>query len=208
MKWRFSSSVPPTVSTLVHSWTLELLVRRQTGPVSGTFSSFELAYQLPEPYLERPVPTAEQLAAAEEASRPDAWLTLWYQKSVEISVLGVALLVLTAILFSQDSLARRPTLLHWLRRGYLVFTVVFLGGYALAQLHPGGQRADLRPRLVRRLSLGAVPHRSADIHSLGVHRRQHSAVGAWGVLRLAVSVRRVAGVDQRTGAQAQGAPWP
>ncbi|WP_420231199.1 transcriptional regulator NosR [Pseudomonas sp. ABY48] len=114
-------------------WNLELLVRRQTGPVSGTFSSFELAYQLPEPYLERPLPTAEQLAAAEEASRP-MWLTLWYQKSVEISVLGVALLVLTAILFFQDSLARRPTLLHWLRRGYLVFTVVFLGGYALAQL--------------------------------------------------------------------------
>ncbi|WP_230149036.1 transcriptional regulator NosR [Pseudomonas brassicacearum] len=114
-------------------WTLELLVRRQTGPVSGTFSSFELAYQLPEPYLERPLPTAEQLAAAEEASRP-MWLTLWYQKSVEISVLGVALLVLTAILFFQDSLARRPRLLHWLRRGYLVFTVVFLGGYALAQL--------------------------------------------------------------------------
>ncbi|KQW30342.1 ferredoxin [Pseudomonas sp. Root401] len=114
-------------------WNLELLVRRQTGPVSGTFSSFELAYQLPEPYLERPLPTAEQLAAAEEASRP-MWLTLWYQKSIEISVLGAALLVLTAILFFQDSLARRPTLLHWLRRGYLVFTVVFLGGYALAQL--------------------------------------------------------------------------
>ncbi|SDB33932.1 NosR/NirI family transcriptional regulator, nitrous oxide reductase regulator [Pseudomonas sp. NFACC23-1] len=114
-------------------WSLELLIRRQTGPVSGIFSSFELAYQLPEPYLERPLPTAEQLAAAEEASRP-MWLTLWYQKSVEITVLGVALLVLTAILFFQDSLARRPTLLHWLRRGYLVFTVVFLGGYALAQL--------------------------------------------------------------------------
>lgn len=114
-------------------WSLELLIRRQTGPVSGIFSSFELAYQLPEPYLERPLPTAEQLAAAEEASRP-MWLTLWHQKSVEITVLGVALLVLTAILFFQDSLARRPTLLHWLRRGYLVFTVVFLGGYALAQL--------------------------------------------------------------------------
>lgn len=114
-------------------WNLELLVRRQTGPVSGTFSSFELAYQLPEPYLERPLPTAEQLAAAEEASRP-MWLTLWHQKGAEISVLGVALLVLTTILFFQDSLARRPKLLHWVRRGYLLFTVVFLGGYGLAQL--------------------------------------------------------------------------
>lgn len=114
-------------------WSLELLVRRQTGPVSGIFSSFELGYQLPELYLERPLPTAAQLAAAEEASRP-LWLTLWYQKSVEIVVLGVALLVLTVILFFQDALARRPKLLHWVRRGYLVFTVVFLGGYALAQL--------------------------------------------------------------------------
>ncbi|ROM70070.1 regulatory protein NosR [Pseudomonas brassicacearum] len=114
-------------------WSLELLVRRQTGPVSGTFSSFELAYQLPESYLERPLPTAEQLAAAEEANRP-MWLTLWYQKGMEISVLGAALLVLTAILFFQDSLARRPKLLHWVRRGYLLFTVVFLGGYGLAQL--------------------------------------------------------------------------
>nr|WP_225923570.1 NosR/NirI family protein [Pseudomonas marvdashtae] len=114
-------------------WSLELLVRRQTGPVSGTFSSFELSYQLPEPYLERPLPTPEQLAAAEEASRP-MWLTLWYQKSVEISALGAALLVLTAILFFQDSLARRPALLHWVRRAYLAFTVVFLGGFALAQL--------------------------------------------------------------------------
>jgi len=114
-------------------WSLELLVRRQTGPVSGTFSSFELAYQLPEAYLERPLPSAAQLAAAEEASRP-LWLSLWYQKSLEISVLGVALLALTGILFFQDALARRPRLLHWVRRGYLLFTVVFLGGYGLAQL--------------------------------------------------------------------------
>ena len=114
-------------------WTLELLVRRQTGPVSGTFSSFELPYQLPEQYLERPPPTAAEQAALDEANRP-LWLTIWYQKQVQVLVLGVALLVLTAILFLQDSLARRPRLLHWLRRGYLVFTVGFIGWYALGQL--------------------------------------------------------------------------
>ncbi|WP_242485028.1 transcriptional regulator NosR [Pseudomonas sp. TH39(2020)] len=114
-------------------WSLELLVRRQTGPVSGTFSSFELAYQLPEPYLERPLPSAEELAALEEASRP-MWLNIWYQKSFQIGVLGAALLLLTAILFLQDKFTRRPHFLHWLRRGYLVFTVVFLGWYSLGQL--------------------------------------------------------------------------
>lgn len=114
-------------------WSLELLVRRQTGPLSGTFSSFELPYQLPEPYLERPPPSAEELAALEEAGRP-MWLTIWYQKSFQITVLGSALLLLMAILFLQDSFTRRPHFLHWLRRGYLVFTVVFLGWYALGQL--------------------------------------------------------------------------
>lgn len=114
-------------------WSLELLVRRQTGPVSGTFSSFELPYQLPEPYLERPAPSAEERAAIEEASRP-MWLNIWYQKHFQIAVLASALLLLTAILFLQDKLTRRPRFLHWLRRGYLLFTVVFLGWYALGQL--------------------------------------------------------------------------
>ncbi|KMM89164.1 transcriptional regulator NosR [Pseudomonas lini] len=114
-------------------WSLELLVRRQTGPVSGTFSSFELPYQLPEPYLERPAPSAEEQAAIDEASRP-MWLNIWYQKHFQIAVLASALLLLTAILFLQDKLTRRPRFLHWLRRGYLLFTVVFLGWYALGQL--------------------------------------------------------------------------
>lgn len=114
-------------------WSLELLVRRQTGPLSSTFSSFELPYQLPEPYLERPLPSVEELAALEEAGRP-MWLTIWYQKTFQITVLGSALLLLMAILFLQDSFTRRPRFLHWLRRGYLVFTVVFLGWYALGQL--------------------------------------------------------------------------
>ncbi|SDU06112.1 NosR/NirI family transcriptional regulator, nitrous oxide reductase regulator [Pseudomonas pohangensis] len=114
-------------------WTLELLVRRQTGAISAEFVSFELPYQMPEEYLERPLPTAEELAAAEEASRP-IWLNIWYQKSFQIGVIVVALLLLTIILFLQDTFTKKPHFLHWLRRGYLVFTVVFIGWYALGQL--------------------------------------------------------------------------
>lgn len=114
-------------------WTLELLVRRQTGPVSSMFSSFELPYQLPEDYLERPQPTEQELAAIEEANRP-MWVNIWYQQSWKIGVVVTALLVLLGILFFQDKLTKHPTMLHWLRRGYLIFTVVFLGWYALGQL--------------------------------------------------------------------------
>jgi len=114
-------------------WNLELLVRRQTGPVSGMFTSFELPYQIPEQYIERPQPTAEELAAMEEANRP-MWVNIWYQQSFQIGVILAALLLLTVILFMQDKLTQHPNFLKKLRHGYLIFTVVFIGWYALGQL--------------------------------------------------------------------------
>jgi NosR/NirI family nitrous oxide reductase transcriptional regulator len=114
-------------------WTLELLVRRQTGPVSGMFISFELPYQVPEEYIERPQPTEEELAAIEEANRP-MWVNIWYQQSFQIGVIIAALVLLTVILFLQDKFTQHPTFLKRLRHGYLIFTVVFIGWYALGQL--------------------------------------------------------------------------
>lgn len=114
-------------------WTLELLVRRQTGPVDSIFTSFELPYETPEQYIDRPVPTPEELQAIEEANRP-VWVNIWYQKSFQVGVILVALLLLTIILFFQDNFARHPKFLRWLRHGYLTFTVVFIGWYALGQL--------------------------------------------------------------------------
>ncbi|SFP99048.1 NosR/NirI family transcriptional regulator, nitrous oxide reductase regulator [Pseudomonas borbori] len=114
-------------------WTLELLVRRQTGPVEGVFTSFELPCQIPEEYIEHPQPTAEELAAIEEANRP-MWVNIWYAKSFQIGVILVALVLLTVILFLQDKFTQHPTFLKRLRHGYLVFTVVFIGWYALGQL--------------------------------------------------------------------------
>ncbi|KJZ39916.1 MULTISPECIES: transcriptional regulator NosR [Pseudomonas] len=114
-------------------WSLELLVRRQTGATGGTFSSFELSYQLPEQYLLRPPPTAEELAAIEVANRP-TWVNIWYQKAFQIGILCTALAVLMVILFLQDTFTKYPRFLHWLRRVYLIFTVVFIGWYALGQI--------------------------------------------------------------------------
>ncbi|MAD00530.1 regulatory protein NosR [Pseudomonas abyssi] len=114
-------------------WSAELLVRRQTGPVDGVFTSFELGYQIPEEYIARPQPSAEQLAAVEAANRP-MWVNIWYQKAFQIGVLLAALVLLLVILFLQDNFTRKPRFLHWLRRGYLVFTVMFIGWYALGQL--------------------------------------------------------------------------
>src|SRR5690606_5629599 len=59
------------------AWNLELLVRRQIGPIESIFTSFEMPYLLPDAYFERPPLTAQELAAIEEANRP-LWVNIWY----------------------------------------------------------------------------------------------------------------------------------
>jgi NosR/NirI family nitrous oxide reductase transcriptional regulator len=62
------------------------------------------------------------------------WRIVWQERLFRIGVLVAALIVLTLILLFQDWLAQHPRLLIYVRDGYLIFTVVFIGWYALAQL--------------------------------------------------------------------------
>ena len=110
-------------------WQVELLVRRQTGPVESIFVTFEGQYQLPDYLLEQPAPVAAEM----EADLP-VWVSIWQQRSFQIGVLISSLLLLTGIIFFQDWLVRYPRLLHNLRRGFLIYTVFFLGWYAMGQL--------------------------------------------------------------------------
>ncbi|WP_163557796.1 NosR/NirI family protein [Halomonas sp. NO4] len=112
-------------------WELELLVRRQVGALDTEFASFSSEVQVPERFLDFPEPVADDLAEAE--ARP-LWMSVWEDRIMHIVVLGAGLGVLTFILLFQDWLVRRPRLLHVLRYGFLVYTVVFIGWYALAQL--------------------------------------------------------------------------
>jgi polyferredoxin len=85
------------------------------------------------------VPSAEpaaappSFAAVTEGEEP-MWLTLWQQRKVEIALLLLGLVLLTCILLFQDYLARRPSLLHRVRLGFLVYTLFFIGWYGLGQL--------------------------------------------------------------------------
>ncbi len=68
-----------------------------------------------------------------ESSEP-FWAGVWKERWWQIAVLCVALGVLTFILLFQDWLTRRPGLLRVVRTGFLLFTLVFIGWYTLAQL--------------------------------------------------------------------------
>ncbi|MCC7487811.1 MAG: 4Fe-4S binding protein, partial [Burkholderiales bacterium] len=62
------------------------------------------------------------------------WMDVWRNRKAEIALLVAGLATLAAILVFQDWLARQPTLLWYVRRGFLLYTLFFIGWYALAQL--------------------------------------------------------------------------
>jgi polyferredoxin len=62
------------------------------------------------------------------------WVVIWEQRTFQIVVLLLALGFLTLIMLFQDWIMRRPHVYEWVRTGYLLFTVFFIGWYGLAQL--------------------------------------------------------------------------
>ena len=73
----------------------------------------------------------EQLKAFDDEP---VWVSVWRDNVFQISILVIGLTVLMLILTMQDWLAKHPTFLNYLRTGYLVYTVFFIGWYSLAQL--------------------------------------------------------------------------
>jgi NosR/NirI family transcriptional regulator, nitrous oxide reductase regulator len=71
---------------------------------------------------------------ADETLAAPLWEGIWRSRTLEIALLVVGLAVLASILVFQDWLARHPTLLWYVRRGFLLYTLFFVGWYALAQL--------------------------------------------------------------------------
>jgi len=112
-------------------WTLELTVKRQTGPLDSEFQVFPLEYQLPDQYYTRPEPVVTEEEWLE--SQP-MWVQVWYQREFQITVLGIGLGVLFFILFFQDWLVQKPGIFRWIRHGFLVYTLFFIGWYAMGQL--------------------------------------------------------------------------
>lgn len=135
---------------LTSPWQIQLLAQRNVGARDKAFLTFEVEYSLPDMYLIReaaaapaPAPAAAQQQAqtggaeimpANDVLDEALWKRIWRGDAVSIGITVTALLVLTAIFFFQDALVRRPRLYTWIRRGFLTFTLLWLGWYANAQL--------------------------------------------------------------------------
>jgi NosR/NirI family nitrous oxide reductase transcriptional regulator len=115
---------------------LQLLVQRDVAAIEKVFTTFDLGYQLPKPFL---TPVAVQpVAAAETQSEADAqsalWRKIWNDNTIEITVLASMLAILTLAFFFQMQLTRSELRVKIFRYSFLTVTLVFLGWFANAQL--------------------------------------------------------------------------
>ena len=89
---------------------------------------FKLSYSLPSRFV---LPPAEP-SAQEPLDSP--WRESWRAQARNIVVLGIGLLVLTVLLTAMHRLTRHARLYQALRIGFLLFTLVWIGWIAGAQL--------------------------------------------------------------------------
>ncbi|MGQ5215832.1 4Fe-4S binding protein [Brucella abortus] len=133
-------------------WDMQLLVQRGFGARDKANVSYDVGYNLPEQYmLKQPEPApAKPVATADAPRQPQPvgeataadilgessplWVKMWEMNRVNVVIAGISILILVAIFFFQDSLVRHPRFFTWLRRGYLLFILVWLGFYNNAQL--------------------------------------------------------------------------
>lgn len=107
-------------------WQLAVVV---DGSGSGAKKrEFKLSYSLPSRFV---LPPAEP-SAQEPLEAP--WRESWRAQARNIVVLGIALLVLTVLLTAMHRLTRHARLYQALRIGFLLFTLVWIGWIAGAQL--------------------------------------------------------------------------
>lgn len=103
-------------------WRLQLLLPSLAEPSSTLL--LELPYRPPAALL-RPL--------AEPAAEP-AWLSVWRGRTVDLALLAVGLALLTAILTLQPLIVRDRRLWQRLRLCFLLYTLLYVGFWARAQL--------------------------------------------------------------------------
>ena len=112
----------------------------------GAPASLRLHVELARNYLVRdsatftlPVAFSEALfepvtVAEQESRQQPVWVGIWQERAWQVTVLVLALTLLTLFFASQRRLTRHSRLVHRFRWGFLIFTLLFIGFYAQGQL--------------------------------------------------------------------------
>jgi transcriptional regulator of nitric oxide reductase/ferredoxin len=109
-------------------WRLQLAIQGTRDDGTTVPVTFGFEYQLPS-QLKKAEGSMEQGGAL-----VPLWQQLWSQRVLDIIILVSALAFLTAVLFFQNSIVTYPRIFDRIRTAFLIFTLVWIGWYAGAQL--------------------------------------------------------------------------
>jgi len=122
---------------------IQLLVQREVGAIEKVFTTFDLGYRLPDPYLRMIAPASapdlspavsEVTSQTESQAHQALWKRIWAGKTVEIAVVAGMLVLLTGVFFFQKIATANERAFFWFRMSFLIVVLVYLGWYANAQL--------------------------------------------------------------------------
>ena len=167
----------------VKPWRLEFLINA-AGQLPALVIPIE--YKLPASLvLMPPAPPVDARAAA--------WIDAWHDAKTNVAILAALLIALTAIFVFQDRLSRSRRAHRLVRTGFLIVVLVWLGWTAGAQLSIVNVINYIQAPF-RGFGHRRIPRRAVD----GDDRRLHAGVARGDrprrVLRMAVPVRRIAGI--------------
>ncbi|MEW6330146.1 MAG: 4Fe-4S binding protein [Pseudomonadota bacterium] len=112
------------------------------APAASPSSAAPVASEAPVSRPPAPVATVPRASTAAKSGSVSAippaeepiWVSVWRKRTFQIAVMIAGLTFLTLVLIFQDWLAKRPRLLVYVRDGFLLYTIFFIGWYSLAQL--------------------------------------------------------------------------
>jgi polyferredoxin len=132
------SPPPPPAPITAEATTIPGKVKPAADDVTAPASVSGKSAPLPAVTQAKPLSSGSQAAAKKKlpafSQDEPIWKGVWRNSTFKIVVLVTGLVFLTLVLIFQDWLAKRPRLLVYVRDGYLIFTIVFIGWYSLAQL--------------------------------------------------------------------------
>jgi transcriptional regulator of nitric oxide reductase/ferredoxin len=113
-------------------WRLDLVIQGENAEGAEVSALFPVAYDLPE-YYHLPSTDSHETFLGYDIDGV-IWIEIWRDRIFDIAIVLVALTALAAVLVLQDKVAMSRHLHNRLRLGFLIFTTVWLGWYAGAQL--------------------------------------------------------------------------
>lgn len=107
-------------------WTLKLLMKRTRGFLYETHTrAFAFEHLLPTSFFQ---------VMQKSDEREALWIQIWKGRAIDIAILVVSLILVTAVFVYQRKLVESTPRLRWIRWLFLFYTLGFIGWYAQGQL--------------------------------------------------------------------------